>query len=97
MVTTDLFQHGGAYYMIYVDRFTGFPLIERFPNSPSASDVIESISRLFPLTEKPNVRRSDRGPQNSSQVKYDFLKNWPSNGNLCLLTTLKATASPKYQ
>ncbi|TRY78325.1 hypothetical protein TCAL_15356 [Tigriopus californicus] len=26
MVATDLFQYGGAYYMIYVDCFSGFML-----------------------------------------------------------------------
>lgn len=76
MVTTDLFQHGGAYYLIYADRFTGFPLIERFPNSPSASDLVESIRRLFSLTGAPNVLRSDQGPQYSSQVMQDFLESW---------------------
>ena len=58
------------------DRYSGFPLVERFNKDPTAGQTISRLRKWFSLMGAPNVLRSDSGPQYSSHETQEFLKTW---------------------
>jgi hypothetical protein len=75
----DIFQFAGYYYMIFVDRFSGWIEISKFNKSPSAEMVIAVLRRYFVQFGIPNKLRSDGGTQFTAQVTSTFMQNWGIN------------------
>ena len=76
VATSDLFEHGGKQYLIYADRYSGYPLVEKFNSAPSSSDLTKTFRKFFSTMGVPNILRSDNGPQYRSKETQDFLKQW---------------------
>ena len=76
MATSDLFLYGGHHYLIYADRYSGFPMVVKFDQAPAASDIISIFRRLFSLLGTPNTLRTDGGPQYKAAQMQTFLKEW---------------------
>ena len=76
MATSDLFSYGGKDFLIYADRYSGFPMVYKYGKAPSSSDVMKSVRQLFSLTGVPNSFRSDGGPQYKAESFQDFLREW---------------------
>ena len=61
-VSVDLFQVGSVHYLLFVDRYSGFPLVSRL-KSLTSETVIRRLKDWFHLFGYPRVLRSDGGPQ----------------------------------
>ena len=61
-VGTDLFQIGHNHYLVLVDRYSGFPFVEKL-NKLSTSAVIKVLTNWFNTFGWPERLRSDNGPQ----------------------------------
>ena len=61
-VGTDLFQIGHNHYLVLVDRYSGFPFVEKL-TKPSTSAVIKVLTNWFNTFGWPERLRSDNGPQ----------------------------------
>ena len=46
-VVTDLFEINKHHYIAYVDRFTGFAELARYPYSPNSSTIINTIREFY--------------------------------------------------
>ena len=75
-VSADMFSFSGREYMVYVDRFTGWPIVEPFNKAPTSSKTIEALKKIFRDTGVPLVFASDGGPQFNSREFRDFCNDW---------------------
>ena len=76
---TDLFEYGGKHYLVYVDRYSGWPDIHMWHNAPTSLKVIKQLRRWFVNMGIPLRVRSDGGPQYDSLEYREFFKAWGVN------------------
>ena len=76
MATSDLYQLGTKFYLIYADRYSGYPMLSEFSACPSASNLINEFRWCFSTMGVPNVLRSDQGRQYDSQQMSAFFEHW---------------------
>lgn len=76
-VSADLFQVAGMYFLVYVDRFSGWPTVDVWQQRcPTARDIIKVLGKNFMDLGVPVRFRSDGGPQFASQELVNFLQKW---------------------
>ena len=75
-VSTDYFGHAGNQYLIYTDRFSGWPMVQMFRQAATANKLISTLRKFFSATGVPEILRSDGGPQYKSKIFNDFLNQW---------------------
>ena len=63
---SDLFQIGHNYYLVIVDRYSGFPFVDKL-TSLSTSAILKIFEGYFNLFGWPERIRSDNGPQYRSE------------------------------
>ena len=73
-LSTDIFEYGGKYFLVVVDRYTGWPCVAEWNRCPTSNDVIKAVSRMFADFGVPVRVRSDGGPQFKSAEWLEFLK-----------------------
>ena len=66
-VASDLFQIEGIYYLVYVDRLTGFPELAYFPTSTTSKAIIDSFREFFHRWGVPEEIELDGAPNLFSQ------------------------------
>ncbi len=76
IVCSDLFQLHGHFYLIVVDRFSGFLHIFYSKDSPSHEFLQRHFRDIFMRYGRPEQLDSDGGPQFQSQSFKDFLASW---------------------
>ena len=76
MATADLFSYNKQEYLVYADRYSGFPIVFHYARAPNASQVISAFRRIFAMMGAPTVLRSDNGPQFAADRTQKFLKTW---------------------
>ena len=76
MATADLFNYGGKEYLVYTDRYSGYPLVSKFAQPPGAIELSREFEKFFSMLGSPNSLRSDQGPQFRASLMQDFLKKW---------------------
>lgn len=75
--SADLFQVGKNYFLVYTDRFSGWPTVDLFPNHcPTSKDIIKVVGKKFMDLGVPVRLRSDGGPQFKSKEFASFLQKW---------------------
>lgn len=74
-VGVDLFQYGGASYLVVYDALSNFPEVERL-NDTSSRNVIEKLKAIFSRYGVPVEVCSDNGPQFSSHDFQQFARNY---------------------
>jgi transposase InsO family protein len=74
-VSADLFTTEGHHYLVYVDRFSGWPLVYSWRRDPDTSQVVRAITGFFTFGVPVRIR-TDNGPQFKSSEFADFLKEW---------------------
>ena len=74
--SADLFSVQGWEFLVYVDRLTGWPCIDRTGRTTSSRDVIGSLRRWFSEVGVPLKLYTDGGPQFSSHRFAQFCKRW---------------------
>ena len=74
--SADLFTTAGKQFMVYCDRFSGWPEVTQWNNMPSSKQVVRSLQSTFSTIGIPVRIRSDGGPQFKAQEFLDFLTRW---------------------
>ena len=72
-VGTDLFQIGHNHYIVMMDRYSGFPFVEKLTKL-STSAIIKVLATWFNTFGWPERLRSDNGPQYRSEFD-EFCKD----------------------
>ena len=75
----DLFEHAGHFYLVYTDRYSGWPEISKFSKCPNSEMIITQLRKHFVQFGVPNKLRSDGGLQFASDMTKNFMRNWGVN------------------
>ena len=73
-VCADYFKYKGTNYLVIVDRYSNWPIIER--GQDGADGLITSLRRVFVTYGIAEELSSDGGPEFQSKVTKNFLKSW---------------------
>jgi hypothetical protein len=73
-VCADFFHYKGVNYLVIVDRYSNWPIVER--TSGGASGLIDCLRRTFVTFGIPDELSSDGGPEFTASATREFLKNW---------------------
>ena len=73
-VCADFFHYKGVNYLVVVDRYSNWPIVERTSNG--ANGLITCLRRTFVTFGIPDELASDGGPEFTSTATRDFLKDW---------------------
>ena len=73
-VCADFFTYAGTHYLIIVDRYSNWPVIER--TSGGAQGLISCLRRVFVTYGIPEELASDGGPEFVAGATEKFLEAW---------------------
>ena len=73
-VCADYFHYKGVNYLVIVDRYSNWPIIERAQDG--ANGLITSLRRVFVTFGISEELSSDGGPEFTSRTTRDFLSAW---------------------
>ena len=73
-ICADYFSYKGNQYLISVDRYSNWPIIER--SSEGSKGLINSLRRIFVTYGIPDELSSDGGPEFVAKNTKDFLNAW---------------------
>lgn len=86
-VSSDIFEFQGSSYLIMVDSYSRFILVDKLRNLQSVT-VIDAMRQTFRVHGIPETLTSDCGRQYTSQEFQDFCSSWGIR---------HVTSSPHYQ
>ena len=72
---TDLFEIKGRMFIIVSDYYSKFPLVKELSSATSAS-VASYVEGLCSMFGKPNIIRSDNGPQYTGEAFQKTCREW---------------------
>ena len=70
----DYFQYKGRSYLVVVDRYSNWPIVER--SAKGSSGLISCLRRIFVTFGIPDELASDGGPEFTSTPTRQFLLDW---------------------
>ncbi len=70
----DYFQYKGDTYLVVVDRYSNWPVVERAADG--ATGLITCLRHIFATYVIPDELSSDRGPEFTSSLTQAFLQQW---------------------
>ena len=73
-ICADFFHYKGANYVVIVDRYSNWPIVER--SHAGGTGLITCLRRTFVTYGIPEELASDGGPEFTSNDVRQFLKNW---------------------
>ena len=73
-ICADYFQHQGSNYLVIVDRYSNWPIVERAQDG--SKGLIEVLRRTFATYGIPDELSSDGGPEFVAYTTRSFLSNW---------------------
>ena len=73
-ICADYFHYKGANYLVIVDRYSNWPIIERAADG--AAGLINSLRRVFVTFGIADELSSDGGPEFTASCTAKFLRNW---------------------
>ena len=73
-VCADYFHYKGCNYLVIVDRYSNWPIVER--SSSGASGLVTCLRRTFVTFGIPDELASDGGPEFTSSTTRRFLRDW---------------------
>ena len=73
-ICADFFQYMGVHYLVIVDRYSNWPIIERAQNG--AKGLINCLRRTFATFGIPDECATDGGPEFTATATRQFLKDW---------------------
>ncbi len=74
--SADLFSQGKCHYLVYVDRYSGWPTVHAWRADPTSQQVINALAKDFATFGVPLRLRTDGGPQFTSATFMKFLDDW---------------------
>ena len=72
----DLCSHAGKSYLVWVDCYSGWPIIALLDRDTTDNHITAACTELFSQTAIPDIVWTDGGPQFTSKVFQDFLHQW---------------------
>ena len=76
-ICADYFMHMGNHYLVVVDRFSNWPIIEKAEGG--AIGLVKCLRRIFATYGIPSELSSDGGPEFTAHETKTFLSNWQVN------------------
>ena len=73
-ICADFFSHKGVTYLVTVDRYSNWPIIEKATGG--AKGLVDSLRRTFSTYGIPDELSSDGGPEFTAPYTQQFLKSW---------------------
>ncbi|XP_032233654.1 uncharacterized protein K02A2.6-like [Nematostella vectensis] len=73
-ICADYFHYKGVNYLVAVDRYSNWPIVERARDG--SAGLIECLRRAFATYGVPDECATDEGPQFTAQSTQQFLKDW---------------------
>ncbi len=73
-ICADYFHYKGHAYIVIVDRYSGWPIVERAANG--ATGLVSCLRRTFATYGIPDELTSDGGTEFTSTLTRTFLKQW---------------------
>ena len=73
-ICADYFQHKGTNYLVVVDRYSNWPIVERSANG--SAGLISCLRRIFVTFGISDELTSDGGPEFTSSSTHQFLLDW---------------------
>ena len=73
-ICADYFHYKGINYLVIVDRYSNWPIVERA--SGGSSGLVDSLRRCFVTYGIPDELSSDGGPEFTAAVTRQFLLTW---------------------
>lgn len=70
--SADIFEYGGHYFLVYVDRYSGWPLVDIYRKAPNTADITRTLCAFIAGHGVPSKLRTDGGLQFASQEFRDF-------------------------
>lgn len=70
----DYFQYGGYHYLVAVDRYSNWPIVESTANG--SKGLISALKKMFITFGISEELTSDGGPEFTSHELSNFLSNW---------------------
>ena len=74
MISADFFSYKGKSYLVIVDRYSNWPIIER--SSDGSKGLVDSLRRTFSTFGIPDELASDGGTEFTAQTTKKFLNDW---------------------
>ncbi len=74
--SADLFSYGTNHYLVYVDRYSGWPIVEAWNHDPTSQQVVQKLIPSFATYGIPVRLKTDGGPQFASKFFKDFALEW---------------------
>ena len=72
----DLFHYSGHTFLVYTDRYSGWPAVGTTGHTSTSSDVIYLLKEWMTDKGIPTILKTDGGPQFASQAFSDFCREW---------------------
>ena len=73
-ICADYFTYKGINYLVIVDRYSNWPIVERAKDG--AEGLINSLRRCFATYGIPDELSSDGGPEFTATATHQFLSTW---------------------
>ena len=73
-VASDYFTYAGHHYLVAVDRYSNWPIVEHSANA--SQGLITVLRKTFATFGIPDELTSDGGPEFTSKATETFLQNW---------------------
>ena len=73
-ICADYFTYQGCSYLVVVDRFSNWPIIEK--TESGSTGLIKTLRQTFATYGIPDELSSDGGSEFVAHATQDFLKNW---------------------
>ena len=73
-VCADFFHHKGVNYLVIVDRYSNWPIVERAREG--SKGLIDCLRRTFATFGIPDEIATDGGPEFTATATRQFLKEW---------------------
>ncbi len=74
--SADLFSNGKHHYLVYVDRYSGWPTVHAWNADPTSQQVMNVLADDFAVYGVPIRIRTDGGPQFTSAAFNNFMDEW---------------------
>ena len=74
LICADYFHHKGQYYLVVVDRYSNWPIVEKAEHG--SIGLIKCLKRTFTTFGIPEELASDGGPEFTSNETRKFLSDW---------------------